>query len=201
MSIPQLILASASPRRSECLKQLGLKFLVSPADIPEERRVGESSPEYVERLSREKASKVQEEHPEAIVIGGDTIVWTGEEILEKPDDEKHAVEMLLSLSGRTHTVYSGLALSMPSGKIVSDVSFTEVQFRSFGRGFAEAYVETGEPMDKAGGYGIQELGTALVESISGDFYTVVGLPIPLLMELFKRCRLIYSFGSLYQEIM
>ena len=107
--------------------------------------------------------------------------------------------MLLALSGKTHTVFSGLAVSLPNGKIVSGFSSTEVRFREFEKKFAEAYVDTGEPMDKAGGYGIQELGTALVESIVGDFYTVVGLPVPLLLELFDRCNLVYNFGSLHQS--
>ena len=199
MTRPKLVLASASPRRSECLRQLGLNFVISPADISEQLNPGESSSQYVERLSREKATKVQGEYPGAIVIGGDTIVWTGKEILGKPNNEKHATEMLLALSGKTHTVFSGLAVSLPNGEIVSGFSSTEVRFREFEKKFAEAYVDTGEPMDKAGGYGIQELGTALVESIVGDFYTVVGLPVPLLLELFDRCNLVYNFGSLHQS--
>lgn len=196
MTSTKLVLASASPRRSQILKQLGLDFVVCAADIPEEILPEESTSEYVVRLSFEKALKIQESYSDAIVIGGDTIVWTGKEILGKPNDEKQALEMLLRLSGRTHRVFSGLTVALPSGKIVSDFASTEVRFRSFGREFAEAYVATGEPMDKAGAYGIQELGTALVESISGDFYTVVGLPVPLLLELFKRCGLVYSFGPL-----
>ncbi len=196
MTLTTLILASVSPRRSQVLKQLGLDFIVCPADVSEEHLPEESTSEYVVRLSSDKALKIQQSYPDAIVIGGDTIVWTGEEILGKPDDEKQALEMLLHLSGRTHRVFSGLAVALPSGQIVSGYASTEVHFRSFGREFAEAYVATGEPMDKAGAYGIQELGTALVESITGDFYTVVGLPIPLLLDLFKRCGLVYSFGPL-----
>jgi len=193
-----LILASASPRRSDCLKKLGLDFTVCPANICEALLPDELAPESVVRLSRDKAAKIQEEYPEAIVIGGDTVVSMDDEVLGKPSDEKHAVEMLLCLSGQTHTVFSGLAVAMPSGEIVSDFSSTQVRFRTFGRKFAQSYVATREPMDKAGAYGIQEFGMALVEGISGDFYTVVGLPVPLLLDLFERCNLAYSFGPINQ---
>ncbi|HIF38504.1 MAG TPA: septum formation inhibitor Maf, partial [Gemmatimonadetes bacterium] len=100
------------------MKQLGLDFIVCPADVSEEHLPEESTSEYVVRLSSDKALKIQQSYPDAIVIGGDTIVWTGEEILGKPDDEKQALEMLLHLSGRTHRVFSGLAVALPSGQIV-----------------------------------------------------------------------------------
>ena len=186
MTPANLILASASPRRSDCLKKLGLDFTVCPANICEALLPDELAPESVVRLSRDKAAKIQEEYPEAIVIGGDTVVSMDDEVLGKPSDEKHAVEMLLCLSGQTHTVFSGLAVAMPSGEIVSDFSSTQVRFRTFGRKFAQSYVATREPMDKAGAYAIQGKGASLVKNYEGSYSNIVGLPIDALKDLLQK---------------
>lgn len=192
---PQLVLASASPRRRECLDMLGLTYTVHPAHIEEHGRPGESAVEHVERLAREKAVAVAAHFPEAVVLGSDTVVVVDDDILEKPVGDAEAERMLKRLSGRSHTVASGLALAFPPGKVRSGVSTTEVVFRPFGAETASAYVATGEPLDKAGAYAVQGLGASLVSEISGDYYTVVGLPVPLLLEFLREMGWEYSFDS------
>jgi len=175
---------------------LGLTFMVEPTHIPEGILPGETPEEHVERLSRAKALSVARARPGAAVLGGDTVVVVDGDILGKPTGPEDAEAMLLRLAGRSHTVASGLALALPSGEVRSGVATTEVVFRSFRPEIARAYVQTGEPLDKAGGYGIQGPGAALVSEIRGDYYTVVGLPIPLLMTLLEECGWEYAFGSL-----
>ena len=200
---PELILASQSPRRAEYLRMLGIEFTVQVADIDESWLDGESPRDHVERLAREKAATVSRILSErdmpagetAHVLAGDTVVVLDGDILGKPADEADAVEMLLSLSDRSHEVASGLALLSPDGRVHSGVSVTEVRFRSLDRPTAEAYAATGEPLDKAGGYGIQGQGASLVESIRGDYYTVVGLPVPLMLGLFHEAGWDYRFGD------
>ena len=175
---------------------LGLTFSVEPAHVPEEVLPGETPTEHVERLAIDKAIAVARLRSNAAVLGGDTVVVLDGEILGKPDGPEHAQDMLLRLAGRSHTVASGLALVLPSGDVHSGVATTEVSFRSFPADVARAYVETGEPLDKAGAYGIQGSGAALVTEIRGDYYTVVGLPISLLLSILRECGLEYWFGSL-----
>ena len=117
-------------------------------------------------------------------------------VLGKPRDEDDAVRMLGALSGRTHVVVSGLAISFPDGGVLSGSAETEVTFRSFDDAFARQYVQTGEPMDKAGAYGIQGLGSALVEEIRGDYHNVMGLPLPLFLALLEEGGWHYRFGTL-----
>ena len=191
-----LILASASPRRAELLSRLGLTFEVIPAHIPEEWTEGETPESHAERLSVSKARAVAELRPGALVIGGDTIVVLNRVVLGKPRDEDEAVAMLTSLAGRTHRVVSGLALIFPGGGVRSGSLSTEVTFRPFGEGVAREYARTGEPLDKAGAYGIQGLGSALVEEIRGDYHTVMGLPLPLLLDLLAEGGYGYEFGEL-----
>ena len=192
---PPLVLASASPRRSECLQMLGLSFTVQPAEVRETVQPGESAESFVERLAREKATAVASMRPGEVVLGGDTVVALDGEILGKPSGPDEAEVMLLRLTGRTHKVASGLALVLPSGDIRSGVSTTEVTFRHFSPEVARAYVATGEPLDKAGAYGIQGLGAALVTEIRGDYYSVVGLPVALLLRLFEESGWEYTFAS------
>jgi septum formation protein len=192
---PPLVLASASPRRAECLRMLGLSFEVQPADVPETVRHGESADAFVERLARDKATAVASLRPDEVVLGGDTVVSLDGEILGKPSGPEEAEAMLLRLAGRTHSVASGLALALPSGDVRSGVSTTQVTFRDFSPRFARAYVATGEPLDKAGAYGIQGLGAALVTEIQGDYYSVVGLPVALLMRLFEESGWAHTFES------
>ncbi len=193
---PRLILASASPRRAELLTRLGLTFDVVPSDIPEDGLDGEAPAAHAERLSREKAMKVSEAHPDALVLAGDTVVVREGALLGKPRDVEEAVAMLSSLSGRSHRVISGLALIFPDGRIRSGSLTTEVTFRPFDEAFARRYAETGEPLDKAGAYGIQGLGSALVKGIRGDYHTVMGLPLPLFLDLLREEGWRYEFGEL-----
>lgn len=184
MSGPEpLVLASASPRRSEILRTLGLAHEVRPARIDETPLDGESAASYVERLARAKAAAVARERPDSWVLAGDTIVTLDDELLGKPRDTGDAVRMLLRLAGGVHRVVSALAFSTPGGRQHSGVEATEVRFGPFGPEVAAAYVATGEPMGKAGAYAIQGRGAALVEEIHGDYFTVVGLPVSLLVRL------------------
>ena len=196
MTAPPLVLASASPRRADLLVRLGLDFQVFPSHVPEDALDGETPRAHAERLARAKAAEVREEHPHAMVLAGDTVVVLEGEILGKPRDAEDAVRMLLGLEGRTHTVVSGLALAFPDGVIRSGTEATEVTFRSFGEALARRYVETGEPMDKAGAYGIQDRGSVLVKEIRGDYHTVVGLPLPLFLDLLEEGGWRYQFGGL-----
>jgi septum formation protein len=189
------VLASASPRRADVLRQLGLEPAVRSSSVDEAYLPGETPAEHVERLAREKALAIALEAPAALVIGGDTVVVDGGRVLGKPADAEAATAMLLSLSGREHAVLSGIALAGPHG-VLSATDRAVVRFRSFDRATAERYVATGEPMDKAGAYGIQGLGAALVESIEGDYYTVVGFPVQAFLGLVERAGWRYDFGRL-----
>lgn len=195
-SPPPLVLASSSPRRARVLEMLGLDFEVRPAGVRETALEGEEPRAHAERLARDKARVVHGERPGALVVAGDTVVVLDGEVLGKPGDEEAAVRMLLGLSGRGHTVMTGVALGAPDGVIRSGVSETRVDFRAFGDDEARAYADTGEPLDKAGGYGIQGRGSALVKRVSGDFYSVVGLPVALLLDLLQEAGWRYAFGTL-----
>ena len=195
VSKTRLILASNSPRRLDVLHQLGLNPVVRFPAVDEAYITGESPAAYVERLARAKAEVVAEKEPDALVIGGDTIVVSQNRLLGKPADEDAAVEILISLAGRKHQVLTGLAISGQDGT-VSAVSGTEVRFRSFTEAEARRYVMSGEPMDKAGAYAIQGLGAALVAEIVGDYYTVMGFPIGTFLDLLLQSGWRYEFGSL-----
>ncbi len=199
-----MILASASPRRASILEVLGIPFEVDPPSVPEVAKPGEAPMEHALRLSREKVGEVAARHPARWVLGGDTLVSLDGEILGKPRDAEHALEMLLRLQGRTHHVISALSLAPPgvsadpgSGEavVLTGAEETAVTFRAFGRETALAYVQTGEPSDKAGAYGIQGVGAALVRRIEGDYGGVVGLPVPLLLDLLEEAGRPYRFGA------
>jgi septum formation protein len=163
--------------------------------VDEAYLAGETPAQHVERLARGKAEAIALELPLALVIGGDTVVVDGARVMGKPRSDAHAVEMLMGLSGREHHVLSGVAIVGPFGT-VSRVASTEVRFREFDERTALAYVATGEPADKAGAYGIQGMGAALVEEIRGDYYCVVGFPVAALLELFAEAGWRYVFGRL-----
>jgi len=171
-----LILASASPRRSELLSQIGVRHRVCPADIDETPVAGESPQDYVERLARGKALAVAAAHPDSLVLGSDTTVVLAGEILGKPDSEPQACAMLARLSGQTHQVMTAVTLARGS-RCESVVSVTEVSFRALGPEEIRAYAASGEPMDKAGSYGIQGLGGIFVTGLKGSYSAVVGLPL------------------------
>ncbi|MDH5299273.1 MAG: Maf family protein [Desulfobulbaceae bacterium] len=173
-----LVLASASPRRRRFLEQLGLAFVVDPAEVVEEVLPGESPETFVSRLALDKAREVAARRPHAFVLAADTAVVLGEAILGKPGGAEEAIEMLLRLAGRSHAVWSGYAVvNLEQGVEVARAVRTEVCFVPFDRQTAAAYVATGEPMDKAGSYGIQGRGGCLVERINGSYSNVVGLPM------------------------
>lgn len=180
--VPDVVLASASPRRAAVLRMLGLSFSVVPADVEERRKPGEPPRRYVERLSRAKVRRVMAGSPDTLVVGGDTVVAMDRRVLEKPRDGADAVRMLSSLSGSEHRVYSGLAVAV-GGRIASNVAAARVIVRPLSREVIEAYVATGEPLDKAGAYGIQGRGASLVERIEGDYYAVVGLSVAAFVDL------------------
>ncbi len=195
----RLVLASASPRRADVLRQLGLDPVIRAPDVDERYLEGETPAAHVERLARSKAEAVSAEFPEALVVGGDTVVVEGGRVLGKPVDRDDAVAMLLSLSGRPHDVLSGLALAGPH-RIVSTLARTVVRFRDLGPEAVARYVGSGEPLDKAGAYGIQGLGAALVEGIEGDYFTVVGFPVHAFVELLGRAGWRFDFGVLTRVV-
>lgn len=171
-----IILASASPRRSELMTLAGFEFDVICADIDELVSENALPQEVVMSLALQKAQAVAKDHGKSAVIGSDTVVALDGKILGKPHSEKEAVEMLRSLSGRTHKVYTGVAI-VCGDKVTSFFDETEVEFYPLTDEEILDYVATGEPMDKAGAYGIQGRGAVLVKRINGDYFNVMGLPI------------------------
>ena len=181
----RIILASKSPRRKEILEKLGLNFEISVSDANED--VGEMPPERaVEEISKRKAEAVLEKggKEDALVIAADTVVSIDGKTLGKPKDEKEAKEMLKTLSGNTHTVFTGFAVCF-GGKMRTCYEATKVKFKVLSDQEIENYVNSGEPMDKAGAYGIQGKAIVFVESINGDFFNVVGLPVFKIYETVK----------------
>ena len=175
-----LVLASGSPRRKELLEQIGVLFTVQSADIDETPLVGEKAADYVERLAEEKALAVLANNPEKVILAADTSVVLNGEILGKPDSQAHAVDMLQSLSGKHHKVMTGIAMVTKQNGQVSvqtQVVVTDVEFLSLSQAQIEEYVATGEPMDKAGAYGIQGKAAVFVKQIQGCYSNVVGLPL------------------------
>jgi len=195
-SAPRIVLASQSPRRAELIGRLGLEFDTIPADIDEAPFAGEAPDAHAERLAREKAQAVAASHPDALVVGSDTIVVIDGDILGKPRDRGQAVEMLLRLAGREHEVCTGIAV-VHGGRVESGVERVRVRFRALDRRACEEYVATGEPMDKAGAYGIQGFGSAIVEGVDGDYFAVMGLPVVHMLKLIERLGWRYAFGALH----
>ena len=172
----ELILASGSPRRKELLETAGLDFKVIVADVDEKIPDGATPREAVKALALQKAQAVAKDYEQSIVIGADTVVVCDGEILGKPKDEDDAFNMLRSLSGCTHTVCTGVAL-INGTEIRNFCEVTEVEFYNLSDEEIKVYIKTGEPMDKAGAYGIQGKGCVLVKQIVGDYFNVVGLPV------------------------
>lgn len=193
---PVVILASASPRRRELLSLVGIPHEVRPSNIDESQLDGEQPREHAERLAREKAAVV--EARDAIVIGSDTIVVVDGDVLGKPRDEAHAMEMLRRLSGRSHVVMTAVAVRW-RGKIASAVEEVGVTFRELSADEISRYVATREPMDKAGAYGIQGFGATIVERVDGDYFAVMGLALGTLILLCREVGLRYDFGPLVAE--
>jgi septum formation protein len=181
--VPALILASASPRRQDILRSLGIEFSVQPVAVDEQRTRDESPDNMVRRLARAKAAAAEAD-PRQLVIGADTAVVLGDEVLGKPRDEADAIAMLLRLSGKTHRVLTGVALRGPTG-VADATSCTTVTFREISRDEACDYWHSGEPADKAGAYGIQGRGGVFVERLEGSYSGVVGLPVFETAELLR----------------
>jgi len=188
----RVILASASPRRRELLRLVGIEHEIRPADIDESLLPGETPAAHAERLARAKAHAVAEHEPGAVVIAADTIVVVDGEVLGKPGDETAARAMLRRLSGRTHTVLTAIAVARES-QTESAVESVDVTFRPLNDEEIGAYIATGEPMDKAGAYGIQGYGATIVERVNGDYFSVMGLGLRRLVELLERVGAPYRF--------
>ena len=180
-----IVLASGSPRRRELLALITENFTVCPVDADETLRPGAPLDEEVVRLSCLKAEAAQALHPDAVCIGSDTMVTIDGLPLGKPADEKQAAEMLRRLRGRTHEVLTGLAVLPPDGEARTLCTRTRVTFRDFAEDELAAYLATGEPLDKAGAYGIQGHGALLIRGIEGDYYSVMGLPVAPLYEILR----------------
>lgn len=195
MSECRVVLASASPRRRELLNLIGIAHEVRPANINETLRPRETPRRHVERLAREKASAIAKRDPDLITIGADTIVVINRKVLGKPTDVADAARMLALLSGREHVVTTAVAVSRGK-KLRSAVEEVRVKFRRLREDEIEAYIATGEPMDKAGAYGIQGYGATIVERIEGDYFSVMGLPVVRLIGLLRDVGVRYQFGSL-----
>ncbi|MCI6990160.1 MAG: Maf family protein [Clostridiales bacterium] len=181
----KIVLASQSPRRQDLLGQMGLEFTTRSPQIDEDAFQGRDARDLVQTLSREKARWVAAQLPgDPIVIGADTVVVRDGTILGKPKDPAEAQAMLASLSGRTHQVYTGVTVCQ-GDKVVTQAEETQVTFRPLTQQEIACYVATGEPMDKAGAYGIQGLGGLLVAGIQGDYHNVVGLPVCRLGQILR----------------
>ena len=193
MSAPRIILASQSPRRTELLRVIGLSHEVRPADIDETPLPHEEPVPHAERLARGKALRLSADFPGAVVIGADTIVVLDGDMLGKPADADEARSTLTRLSGRTHSVHTAIAVTR-GGALATAVESVEVTFLPLTARQIDAYIATGEPMDKAGAYGIQGHGAAIVERIHGDFFAVMGLPLSRLVRLLREVGVDHSFG-------
>ena len=181
-----VILASASPRRKELLEKIGLKFEVDASGCEEETDAGLYPHELVRQLSIKKAKSVAVRHKNALIIAADTIGVMGDKILGKPHTENEARKMLHEISSKSHSVITGFTvLDTATNKIISRTVNTKVYLKKLTKQEIDAYVQTGEPLDKAGAYAIQGLGAVIVEKIEGDYYNVMGLPLNALTEALK----------------
>lgn len=181
-----IILASQSPRRRELLKRIGIeKFKVIPAQGEELATRTLTPDQLVEELSQRKCAEVAAAHPKDLVIAADTVVSIHNRVLGKPRSEEDAARMLAALSGKLHLVYTGVTVAK-EGRTLTQHEVTSVRFRTLTQADIIRYIATGEPMDKAGAYGIQGYGSVLVEGISGDYYNVMGLPVCRLSRMLAR---------------
>lgn len=190
------ILASTSPRRRTLLRQVGLSFRVVPSRVEEVNQCGMEPHRHAVYWATVKAAKVAQRYPGEWVLGADTIVVLEGRILGKPADAPEAARMLLRLSGRSHEVITGLCLAHERAEVREQLAVeTKVYMKRFSPDEIQGYVDTGEPMDKAGAYGIQGIGGCLVERIEGSYSNVVGLPICEVVELLRRHGVADPFGS------
>lgn len=189
---PQIVLASASPRRRELLRQIGVSFRVKAADIEEKPFEGEQPGDFVIRMAREKAIEVmRKEGAHLPVLGADTAVVLESRILGKPVSRKDAFAMLISLSGKTHEVFSAVAVAVNESEILDALNVSRVTFAELEPDWVESYIDTGDPMDKAGAYGVQGKAAEKISRIEGSFYGVMGLPLFETAQLLKRSRVLF----------
>lgn len=183
----KIVLASASPRRKELLRNIGLDFVVDASEFEEDMGLRLQPRTLARHLSREKARAVALRHKNALVIAADTFIAFRGKILGKPHTGPEAMRMLKMLNGKAHTVITGFTvMDTGSGKTVSRAAESRVWFRRLTPAEIKAYVASGEPLDKAGAYAIQGLGSAIVRKIEGDFFNIVGLPVSMLVECLKK---------------
>jgi septum formation protein len=183
----KLILASGSPRRRELLGGIGIGFDVVVSDVEEKQNPGEPVDAYVRRLARDKGAAVASTHPDAWVLSADTVVFIDGEVLEKPVSRADAASMLARIAGREHVVYTGVALQHAhAGYLDEDVVASKVRMIELTPEEISWYVDTGEPMDKAGSYAVQGIGAMFIESIDGSYSNVVGLPLSVVYAMLKR---------------
>ncbi len=182
--MPRLILASASPRRAELLRNAGIAFEVEPANIHEAPQAGEAPLQYAQRLARDKAQVVLARRPDAVVLGADTVVVVDAQLLEKPANDDDAARMLRLLSGRTHQVITGVCLAA-AGLERSEAEVTQVSFTTMSEVEIADYIATLEPMDKAGAYAIQGMASRWVERVEGCYFNVVGLPVARVYKMLR----------------
>jgi len=188
--VAELVLASKSPRRRELMKLLGHPFICITSNVEENYIEDETPARHVTRLSELKAVEVGERNNRGIIIGSDTIVVFDNEIFGKPRSADEAVEMIMRLQGHKHEVFTGFAIYDTENKnIISGYETSEVTMREISLDIAKKYVDTGEPLDKAGAYGIQGYGAVLIKSVRGCFFNVMGLPLSRLMEV------LYTFSG------
>jgi septum formation protein len=195
MAIPTvapLILASASPRRRELLRSVGVPFDVIPSDVPEDPLSGEQCDAFARRVARDKAVEVARRRPGAFVLGADTVVVVDGDLLGKPRDRADAHRMLTLLSGRAHRVLTAVALVDPAGEIDEILVETEVEMRPLSREEIEAYVDSSEPYDKAGAYAAQGGAARFVRDVRGSYSNVIGLPLDEVEALLRRHRMIVA---------
>lgn len=185
VELPRLVLASGSPRRSEIMTSVGWEFRKIVPDIDESLIEGESPEDYVQRLASSKAEAVAKENPDDIVLGADTTVVIGHEIIGKPVDMDDARRMIASLSGRWHEVLTGVAV-VTNGETRAGLQKTRVKFAELSPAEIEFLAEEGDPLDKAGAYAVQAQAALFIEGIEGDYWNVVGLPVNLVYRLIKQ---------------
>ncbi|HMO80505.1 MAG TPA: Maf family protein [Pyrinomonadaceae bacterium] len=183
--LPQLVLASASPRRAEILAAVGWPFVKDVPEIDESELPDESPDEYVVRLAKAKASVIGSKRPAELILGADTTVVVEGRIIGKPADAPEAAEMLRLLSGRWHSVLTGIAVARGDSLEVG-VQSTRVKFSELSEAEIDFLIRYGEPLDKAGAYAVQAQAALFIESIEGDYWNVVGLPVNLLYETIRR---------------
>lgn len=191
-SEPRIILASSSPRRAALLRQIGIEFELAPSQVGERPHPDEAPADYITRIARAKVIAVARAREAGLVLGADTVVVLEGRLLGKPEDEADARRMLRQLAGKWHAVMTGVALyDVATRREAADYDKTLVKFAQLTDREIEWYTRTGEPMDKAGAYGIQGLGGLFVDEIAGNYYNVVGLPLPLVYRLAR--QLGYTF--------